>query len=349
LQKSIPLLIVRFKEIPTFNSSYSSKLLEKVCILTYVNVATFNYYLLYLFINLKKTFDMKKILSLSLAAMLVFGFAACKKNASNSTGTNPFGNTTTTPTTPPAADPLAEVGALPADYTKKAILEEFTGEWCGWCPEGAEIMNQNLAANPNTVVGIAVHDGDPMELPSFNSWIKTLTNVAGFPNGSVNRADATGRSSWTGQINTELAKVADLGMAIVSKTNGNMVDIKVFVGYKMALGTDKLLTIAITEDDVAQSSPGAQGNYSATVVVDPNTWTHSHVLRGFVTNEQGDAIDMTSPKNYTIVEFKNVDLSSMNISNMANVEIAAFIHSNTAPRDVFNAQKAKLDETKKWD
>ncbi len=293
---------------------------------------------------------MKKILSISLSAMLLLGFAACKKNNGNSLGTNPFGTHTNTPTTPPpAADPLAEVGALPADYTKKALLEEFTGEWCGWCPEGAEVMKSNLAANPNTVIGIAVHDGDPMELPSFNTWIKTLTNVSGFPNGSVDRADATGRGSWTGQINTDLAKIADCGLAMVSKVNGSSVDIKVFVGYKIAMGTDKLLTIAITEDDVPQSSPGAQHNYSANVVVDPNTWTHSHVLRGFVTGEQGDAIDMTSPKNYTIVEFKNVDLSSMNILDMSKVEIAAFIHSNTAPRDVFNAQKAKLDETKKWD
>lgn len=292
---------------------------------------------------------MKKILSISFAAMLVLGFAACKKNNSNSTGTTPFNINNNVVTPPPAADPLAEVGALPTNYTKKVVLEEFTGEWCGWCPEGAEVMKQNIIANPNTVVGIAVHDGDPMELPSFNTWIKGLTNVAGFPNGSVDREDATGRGSWTGQISNNLAKTADLGLAMVTKKTGNLVDIKVFVGYKINLGTANMLTVAIIEDDVPQSSPGAQSNYSAVVVVDPNTWTHSHVLRGLVTANQGDPIDLTSNKNYTIVEFKGVDLSSFTINDMNNVHIAAFINKNTVTRDVFNAQTCGLNAVKKWD
>jgi thiol-disulfide isomerase/thioredoxin len=286
---------------------------------------------------------MKKILSISLSAMLLFGLGACKKNNSNSLGTNPFGTTTNNPP-PVVVDPLALVGPVPADFTKKVVLEEFTGEWCGWCPEGAEVMKQNLIANPNTVIGIAVHDGDPMEIPSFNSWINTLTNNTGFPGGSIDRADASDRGAWTGLININLATVPDVGMAMITKTNGTMVDVKVFVGYKMSLGTDKLLTIAITEDEVPQS-PSGQNNSSPTVVVDAS-WTHSHVLRGFVTAEKGDVIDLTSPKNYTIVEFKNVDLSSMGILDMSKVEIAAFIHTNTAPRNVFNAQKCKLDETK---
>ena len=291
---------------------------------------------------------MKKIFYISIISIL--SFISCKKNNGNTNGTSPFNisnNNNNNNNTP--IDSLLLVGPLPTNYTKKVILEEFTGEWCGWCPEGAEVMKSNLSANPNTVIGIAVHDGDPMEIPSFNSWIKTLTNVSGFPNGSVDRLDATGRGYWTGQINNELTKVADLGMAMISKSNGSTIDIKVFVGYKVLMGNNYRLTIAITEDDVPQSSPGAQSNYSAVVVVDPNTWTHSHVLRGFITNEQGDAINLSSPKKYTIVDFKNIDISSMNIIDMSKVQISTFIHTNTLPREVFNAQMCKTNEIKKWD
>lgn len=292
---------------------------------------------------------MKKLLSFSIVAMLMFGFVACKKNSGNNSGTSPFGSTKTDPVTPPvAADPLDPVGPLPIDYTHKAILEEFTGEWCGWCPEGAEVMKQAIAANPEKVIGIAVHDGDPMEIPSFNSWIKALTKVAGFPNGSVDRADASDRGSWMGQLNTEMAKPTDVGIAMVTKNNGTSQDITVYIGYKKSI-SGASLTVVLTEDKVPQSSPGAQHNYSAQVVVDPNTWTHSHVLRGIVTANAGDPVDLTSPKGYTIVEFKDVDISSMNIKDMANVEIAAFINDNTTPRQVYNAQKAGLTEVKKWD
>jgi hypothetical protein len=290
---------------------------------------------------------MKKLLSFTLVAALLMGAASCKKTNSGDTGTNPYVKNNTGGGTPPAADPLAEVGALPADFTQKAVLEEFTGEWCGWCPEGAKVMEDNIAANPGKVVGIAVHDGDPMEIPSYNNWIKTLTGVSGFPNGSVNRADATGRGSWTGQITTDLANTPELGLAMVTKRNGTMVDIKVFVGYKNAIPAGSMLTVAVIENDVPQSA-GGQSNYSSTVVVDAN-WKHSHVLRGLVTANEGDPIDLTSPKKYAIVEYKNVDLSMMNINDMANVHIAAFVNVNTTPRKVYNAQECGLNQTKKWD
>lgn len=291
---------------------------------------------------------MKNILSLALIAVIAIGFTACKKNSpsvvdKNSLGVSPI--TTTTTTAP--ADPLAPVGSLPGSYTKKAVLEEFTGEWCGWCPEGAKVMEDLIVANPGKVIGISVHDGDPMELPTFNAWIKGLTGVSGYPNGSVDRADATGRGSWAGQVASELTKPAKLGIAMVNKKSGDKVDIKVFIGYPAAIPAGAKLTVAVIENDVPQS-PGGQSNYSSTVVVDGN-WKHSHVLRGLVTANEGDDVTLNSAKNYTIVEFKGVDLSTLGINNMANVHIAAFVNLNNAPRDILNGQEAGLNETKKWD
>ena len=290
---------------------------------------------------------MKKLLTLTLITALALGFNACKKSSSTVDGTNFLGNTSNTTTAPAPVDPLALVGSLPADYTKKVVLEEFTGEWCGWCPEGAKVMVDNIAAHPGKVIGISVHDGDPMEIPSYNTWIKALTGVTGFPNGSVDRADASDRGNWTSQINTELAKTSKLGIAMVTKTKGNLASVTVYIGYKTAIPAGAKLTLAVIEDKVPQTS-GGQSNYSTSVVVDAN-WQHSHVLRGLVTANDGDAVDLTSPKKYTIVEFKNVDLSTMNIKNMANVQFAAFINVNSTPRDILNAQEAGFNETKKWD
>lgn len=292
---------------------------------------------------------MKKILCLSLIAAFALGFSSCKKNASSVVGSNSVGVTPIVPTSTSSTptDPLAAVGALPTSFTKKAVLEEFTGEWCGWCPEGAKVMVDNIAAHPGKVIGIAVHDGDPFEIPSYNSWLKTLTGVTGYPNGSIDRADASDRGSWTGQINTELAKTAKLGFAMVTKKTGNTVTIKLFIGYNAAIPAGAKLTVAVVEDQVPQSS-GGQHNYSTSVVVDGN-WKHSHVLRGLVTANDGDAVTLNSSKKYTIVEFKDVDLSTMNINNMNNVSIAAFINLNSSPRDILNAQEAGLNETKKWD
>lgn len=38
--------------------------------------------------------------------------------------------------------------ATNAQTVKKVMLEDFTGTWCGWCPEGTVIVEQLQAANP---------------------------------------------------------------------------------------------------------------------------------------------------------------------------------------------------------
>lgn len=296
---------------------------------------------------------MRKVLSLVLVASLILG--ACTKQLPSGDGQNPFYNPNgngngggTDPT--PIGIP---VGDVPATFTKKAVLEEFTGEWCGWCPEGAKVMDDNIAANPGKVIGISVHDGDPMELPAFNSWIKGLTGVTGYPNGSVDRDDATGRGSWTGQITASLAKVAECGIAMVTKESGGLLDVDVYIGYNTPITAATNLTVAVIEDKVPQTS-GGQSNYSTSVVVDAN-WKHGHVLRGFVTTaNEGEPVTLNSSEKYTLVQFKGIDLGGMNITDMANVHLAAFINVNAgaatpSTRDVLNAQLADLNETKKWD
>jgi hypothetical protein len=75
-------------------------------------------------------------------------------------------------------------------YTKlpkhRALLEEYTGTWCGYCPRGfvgLEMMNKLY---PNDFVGISYHNGDPMEITSdFPS------NVPGFPDAWLDRVKET--------------------------------------------------------------------------------------------------------------------------------------------------------------
>ncbi len=54
---------------------------------------------------------------------------------------------------------------LQAQTTKKVLLEDLTGAWCGLCPAGSISFNEVLA-NYDNVVGVGVHIGDAMEIPS---------------------------------------------------------------------------------------------------------------------------------------------------------------------------------------
>ncbi len=305
---------------------------------------------------------MKKVLSLFLVASMIIGLGSCTKEAPNQGGQNPFyvpgGNTGGGGE--PEPTPGIPVGDVPASFTQKVVLEENTGEWCGWCPEGAKIMEDAIAANPGKVIGIAIHDGDPMEVAAYNTWHKGFTGVGGFPNGNVSRRDAGGRGSWMGWINSDLALTPSCGLAMVTKESGGLLDVDVYVGYNSAVTGETKLSVVITEDKVPQSSPGAQSNYSSTVTVDPNTWTHGHVFRGVLTANEGNAVDLNSGEKYTKVSFKGVDLSGMKIQDMSKVHVVAYVNMNTgAPgtpatnstngKWILNAQEAKLNEIKKWD
>ena len=308
---------------------------------------------------------MRKVLSFFLVASLIIGLGSCTKDAPNQAGQNPFyvpggnnGNTGGTGGGDPEPTPTIPVGPVPTSFTQKVVLEENTGEWCGWCPEGAKIMDDEIAANPNQVIGVAVHDGDPMEVASYNSWHKSFTGVGGFPNGNVSRRGADGRGSWSGWIATDLGQTPDLGLAMVTAESGGLLDVDVYVGYNAPVSGDTKISIVITEDKVPQSSPGAQSNYSSSVTVDPNTWVHGHVFRGVLTANEGDAIDLSSSENYTKVSFKGVDLSSMGILDMANVHVVAYVNVNSGSTNpnadnggkwILNAQQATVNEIKKWD
>ncbi|MBL7765293.1 MAG: Omp28-related outer membrane protein [Chitinophagaceae bacterium] len=280
---------------------------------------------------------MKKLISLSLSVALVFAFAACKKT-NNSNGTNPFYTPPTTTTTT-TADPLANVGAVPGSFTKKVILEEFTGEWCGYCPDGAQIMEDLTNANPNRFYGVAVHQGDFMEVPAFFTFMETLYGaITGFPSGAVNRGDVVGRGNWTSLVNTELAKTADCGLAIEAKESGDNLNLKVFVGHNAAIGGATKLTIYLIENDIDQVS---QTNGGA-------GYKHQHVFRKVFTDNYGDDISIGDAKKYAMKEYKNLDISGM-YKNKANCHILAFVNIDGAGKTVLNAQLVGLNETKKWD
>lgn len=47
--------------------------------------------------------------------------------------------------------------------TKRALLEEYTGTWCGWCPKGFVGLENMDALLGDDFVGVSYHNRDPME------------------------------------------------------------------------------------------------------------------------------------------------------------------------------------------
>jgi hypothetical protein len=77
----------------------------------------------------------------------------------------------------------AVIHTISADGGKKVLVEEGTGTWCGWCPRGAVGMEYASENYPDTFIGIAVHNNDPMQNNEYNS----RAGFSAFPGMNVDR------------------------------------------------------------------------------------------------------------------------------------------------------------------
>ena len=81
---------------------------------------------------------------------------------------------------------LVSVPFIPA---KKVFAEEATGTWCGWCVRGICFMDYMAEKYPETWIGVAVHNGDPMVVTAYDAALQTfLSSFPGFPSGAVDRS-----------------------------------------------------------------------------------------------------------------------------------------------------------------
>ncbi len=64
----------------------------------------------------------------------------------------------------------------------RALVEEYTGTWCGWCTRGLVAMKLLAEAYGDDFIGVAYHNGDPMEIMSTYP-----SPVQGFPSAFVER------------------------------------------------------------------------------------------------------------------------------------------------------------------
>jgi thiol-disulfide isomerase/thioredoxin len=68
---------------------------------------------------------------------------------------------------------------------KKVLCEEGTGTWCGWCPEGAVLLDFLKENYSESWIGIAVHNSDPMTVQDYDESMSQF--LLGFPSGLIDR------------------------------------------------------------------------------------------------------------------------------------------------------------------
>ena len=186
---------------------------------------------------------------------------------------------------------------------RNVILEEFTGRYCGYCPDGHLIANTIMADNPGRVWAINVHAGQyaATDYPNFNtsdgSTIHNGFTITGYPTGVVNRSTAVGqsRSAWTNLSNGQLAQASECNVAgrVAINPDTRIATITVEVYYTGNSNYDhNYLTVAMLQDSILGSQSGASSNPAQVL---NGQYCHMHVLRDVINQSAwGDEISPTT-------------------------------------------------------
>lgn len=223
---------------------------------------------------------------------------------------------------------------------KKAILEEFTGVNCQYCPDGHAIAEQILNNNPGNAFAINIHAGgfaNPSgSQPDFRTqWgaaIDGQAGIAGYPAGTVNRhvfpgwsmingRTAMGRNYWNAAANQIISTPSYLNMAVEATLDINTreltVHVEAYYTGDSPKSTNRLNVALLQNNTLGPQAGGGMGN----------EYVHMRRLVDLLTGQWGEEINTTTQGSfidrtytYTIPEhYKNIP------ANLGNMEIVVFM------------------------
>lgn len=160
------------------------------------------------------------------------------------------------------------VAHLAFEPMHKVVVEEGTGQWCGFCPLGILAFEYLKEQYPDQFVGIAVHNNDNMMVSEYNAGLY----FSEFPMGKVNRTvdcqpmaddyQLTGTGTFHDTFVGELAKIpeAEVRLADVTVDADSVVSMTSNVRFAMNAESDdyRLAYVVMSNGYVA---PGSQANY----------------------------------------------------------------------------------------
>lgn len=232
---------------------------------------------------------------LSAFAFMAVVFTSCKKEE---TGGGSTGGDTNT-----------EFLAPTTQQNRVAVLEDFTGVRCGYCPDGHVRAKAVADANPGKFIIMAVHAG-PYAAPAsgwanfttaYGNALVSQAKVSGYPAGTISRilcsnlgvspqiagGYAMSRGSWASAANKVFAMPApvNLGAKATFDAGTRKLTVKVDLYYTQEQTSQNNLNVVLLQDHLFSKQSGG--------TPDANNYEQNHVVRDFLTGQWGEVITET--------------------------------------------------------
>ncbi|MBL6963765.1 MAG: Omp28-related outer membrane protein [Bacteroidetes bacterium] len=246
-----------------------------------------------------------------------------------------------------------------------ALLEDFTGVRCGYCPDGHARAKIIKDLYPNKFIIMAVHAGGyaapaagwaNFTTPYGNAFV-SQANVAGYPAGTLNRIKAddlgvspqrTGgyamsRNYWKTAAEAVMLMSAPVNIGAKATYNETNRELTVAVDlYYTADGNgSNYVNVAILQDKLISKQSGG--------TPDPNNYEQNHVLRDLITGQWGDRNETTTvgtkySKTFTYTvptDYNGLGVTGGGAVVIDDLSIVVFVCQNA--RNVLNALKIDVE------
>ncbi len=231
---------------------------------------------------------------------------------------------------------------------KNALIEDFTGVNCGFCPYGHKEIAQFMAAHPGDGFGITIHQGyyaipgagqPNLQTAVGDAWGEYF-NANSWPAGMVNRHDwGSGYlyqlNEWQGYGNQILAQDSYVNVAceatIDVQTRELTVHVETYYTGNSPQSTNKL-NVAMLQSNIKSTQWG--GWFNPDALTPDGQYLHKHVLRDMLTDMWGvdlsptttgtfidNTFTYTIPDDYIDVPVRLGDVEILSFINESEVEM----------------------------
>ncbi len=250
---------------------------------------------------------------------------------------------------------------------KRVLVEEFTGAWCGWCPDGMLQIERLRLAHPDAVT-YAIHAGgnDAMIIPEGAELAQTFTPA--YPTAMIDRVFFAGEKgvaiqrtseAWITRTGHQAATFTPLSVSVNAyRTDPRYISASVEVYFSdYAPPGDYRVHCVLVHDKLKGSGSGwDQLNYFSGNATYPNhpfysqsnpvtNFEHRHVLAASATGAWGDSTLLPSMPQAVTSFSKAYTFTYPTPYADGDVHVVAFVTrhgASTSTREVLNAGQSTV-------